>query len=107
MFYIDRVLYSEQLLDAVNSLSASTTPRQPRGSVTPSTHYKFSTLPDVETVPGEYTEPNGGGGGGAGGGGLIGGGMMGGMDDDDEEHDEDEIVTPRALPVKYSFYTPK
>lgn len=103
MFYIDRVLYSEQLLDAVNSLSASTTPRQPRGSVTPSTHYKFSTLPDVETVPGEYTEPNGGGGGG------IGGGLMGGMDDDDddEEHDEDEIVTPRALPVKYSFYSPK
>lgn len=84
MFYIDQVLYPDAFMAAVNSLPTTKSPNRPQ-----STNYKFSTLPDVESVPSEFTEPNG---------------------TDDDLLQDDEIVTPRALPVQqyeYNYYSPK
>lgn len=82
MFYIDQVLYPDDLLASVNALPTTKSPNRP-----PFNNYKFSTLPDVESVPSEFTEPNG---------------------TDDDLLQDDEIVTPRALPVQhYNYYSPK
>lgn len=79
MFYIDQVLYPDALLASVNSLPTTKSPNRP-----PLNNYKFSTLPDVESVPSEITEANG---------------------TDDDLLQDDEIVTPRALPVQqYNYY---
>lgn len=82
MFYIDQVLYPDALLASVNSVSTTKSPFRP-----PLVNYKLSTLPDVESVPSEITEANG---------------------TDDDLLQDDEIVTPRALPVQqYNYYSPK
>lgn len=109
MFYIDRVLYPEQLLYAVNSLPASTT-AIPRSQRTQNPLHTHSTLPDVETVPGEFTPQTNNNNNGGGSIVVSGGGLRIGGDNDDDDllhEDDDEIVTPRALPVKYNFYSPK
>lgn len=102
MFYIDHVLYAEQLSDALNSLPASTTPRV--RTVTPSNHHhhqhRYTTLAaDVESVSETATNRAAGSDTGT-----------SSIDIDDEDDDilhDDEIVTPRVLPVKYKFNTPK
>lgn len=84
MFYIDDILYSDILKDEIPSIRERTT----TSSFYPNQNdYKYSTAPDVETVPSEYIEPSG--------------------NDDDFLLQDDEIVTPRALPVKYEYYSPK
>lgn len=83
MFYVDEILYSDLLTDSIKSLDAS----KPYNRQHNNQNYKYSTLPDVESVPSEFTETIG-------------------TDDDLLQDQDDEIVTPRALPVKY-HYSPK
>lgn len=84
MFYIDDILYSDILKDEIPPIRERTT----ASSFYPNQNdYKYSTAPDVETVPSEYIETSG--------------------NDDDFLLQDDEIVTPRALPVKYEYYSPK
>lgn len=86
MFYIDAILYADILSDSIKS--ADLINKSSGGK----NNYKYSTLPDVETVPNEFTEKVGGGGGRG----------LPPIDDDDEDLQDDEIVTPRALPLQYS-----
>lgn len=79
MFYIDDILYSDILNESTGSKIPSGTNNKQN------TNYKYSTLPDVEAVPSEFTEQNG---------------------TEDDLLQDDEIVTPRALPVKF-YYSPK
>lgn len=88
MFYIDAILYSDILSESIKSTDLLSK------SYGGKNNYKYSTLPDVESVPNEFTEKGGGGGGGGGG--------LPPIDDDDEDLHDDEIVTPRALPLQYS-----
>lgn len=79
MFYIDDVLYSNYLLGnppltTTTTPAATTTATTPRGSTTMAS--KGSTAADAELVPKGITEQ-----------------------DDDFLLDDDEIITPRALPV--------
>lgn len=79
MFYIDDVLYSNYLLGnppltTTTTQAATTTATTPRGSTTMAS--KGSTAADAELVPKGITEQ-----------------------DDDFLLDDDEIITPRALPV--------
>lgn len=86
MFYIDSILYSDILTEGLGSESSSS--KTPAGSNSygkHTTNYKYSTIPDVEAVPSEFTEQNG---------------------TEDDLLQDDEIVTPRALPVKF-YYSPK
>lgn len=77
MFYIDDVLYSDILTESIR-LDINSNRQQKNNN------YKYSTLPDVEAVPNEFTEQGG--------------------TDDDVLFQDDEIVTPRALPVRYMAY---
>lgn len=106
MFYVNDVLYPEQLKDEVTAIievrnpdknippedmgDVYTTERSPAehpASTTTTIHrIHFTTSADVEIVPLEITEPNG--------------------NDDDFLLQEDEIITPKALPVKY-YFAPK
>lgn len=87
MFYIDDILYSDILKDEI----LTPPPIKERTTISSfnsnQNDYKYSTAPDVEIVPSEYIEPSG--------------------NDDDFLLQDDEIVTPRALPVKYEYYSPK
>lgn len=111
MFYVDDVLYPELLKDEVTAITEiknpdknvpedgadifTTDPGQPdhTSSTTPATGVTstthrtfFTTSADVEIVPLEFTEQNG--------------------NDEDFLLQDDEIITPKALPVKY-YYSPK
>lgn len=94
MFYIDDVLYSDILRDHITKLRKSSggsfgTNVESSGSGSRAT---TGTPIDVEIVPNEfYTEINGGGGDFA-------------MHD---EEMEDEIITPKALPVRFNYDIPK
>lgn len=87
MFYIDDVLYSNYLLGnppltsttapAAAATTTSTTPRGTTGTTTVAS--KGSTAADAELVPKGITERS--------------------SDDEDFLLDDDEIITPRALPV--------
>lgn len=76
MFYIDDVLYADIFTEAIQLDNKN---RQQKNF-----NYKYSTLPDVEAVPHEFTEQGG--------------------TEDDVLFQDDEIVTPRALPVRYMAY---
>uniref|UniRef100_A0A1Q3FNA5 Putative conserved secreted protein n=1 Tax=Culex tarsalis TaxID=7177 RepID=A0A1Q3FNA5_CULTA len=111
MFYVDDVLYPELLKDEVTAITEIKTPDKnipdegsdvyttdvgqqdqtssttPTPAATSTTHRTFfTTSADVEFVPLEITEQNG--------------------SDDDFLLQDDEIITPKALPVKY-YYSPK
>lgn len=103
MFYVNDVLYPELLKAEVTALTEmkntdknipedtgdvfTTEPNQvePSSSTTHRTAF-YTTSADVEIVPLEFTEQNG--------------------SEDDVLLQDDEIITPKALPVKY-YYSPK
>lgn len=112
MFYVDDVLYPELLKEEVTALTemktsekgeegggddvttevslteqtSSTTAKATTSSATTHRTLHYTTSADVEIVPLEFTEQNG--------------------SDDDFLLQDDEIITPKALPVKY-YYSPK
>ncbi|XP_055596008.1 uncharacterized protein LOC129746396 [Uranotaenia lowii] len=106
MYYIDDVLYPDLLKNEVQAITGtkkvdktmpedegeifttdfSQADHQP-GGAEPTTHRPhFTTSADVEIIPLEFTEQS--------------------NNDDDFLLQDDEIITPRALPVRY-FHTPK
>lgn len=102
MFYVDDVLYPQILKEEVTALTemknadknvpeengdvftTDVSVADPTSTTTHRTH--FTTSADVEIVPLEFTEQSG--------------------NEDDFLLQEDEIITPKALPVKY-YYSPK
>lgn len=103
MFYVSDVLYPEMLKDEVTVLTeikntdknvpedsgdvytTEPNPVEPSSSTTHRTLF-YTTSADVEIVPLEFTEQNG--------------------SEDDVLLQDDEIITPKALPVKY-YFSPK
>lgn len=103
MFYVNDVLYPELLKDEVTALTGiknvdknvpeesgdvyttETNQVEPSSSTTHRTLF-YTTSADVEIVPLEFTEQSG--------------------SEDDVLLQDDEIITPKALPVKY-YYSPK
>lgn len=90
MFYIDELLYSDILANFVRktSTSTSTSTTSILTSTKPSI-YAYSTMGDVELVPSEITESSDG---------EDGQDVL--FQQDNKEYD-DEIITPRALPLLY------
>ncbi|XP_053694374.1 uncharacterized protein LOC128742157 [Sabethes cyaneus] len=106
MFYVNDVLYPEQLKEEVTVITEMRNPdknippedigdvytterspaEHPASATTTINRIHFTTSADVEIVPLEITEPNG--------------------NEDDVLLREDEIITPKALPVKY-YFAPK
>lgn len=86
MFYIDQILYSDILIDSIKPEISTEKYDSKRNK------HSSSVRPDVESIPSDVvTESNGSGG------------MKHIDDDDDFLLQDDEIVTPRALPVKYAM----
>ncbi|XP_001989281.2 uncharacterized protein LOC6562529 isoform X2 [Drosophila grimshawi] len=80
MYYIDDILYSHMLRDHITKSTKTRSDRDPTGG-----GYRSTQRPDVEIVPNEFESEHNGGDY------AIHG------DDDDFE---DEIITPKALPVQ-------
>lgn len=95
MFYIDDILYADILRDEIAAQETTHTPTTSEASVTATKSWKgdsnrFSTSGDVEIMSNEFSDTDG----------IDDDVLMQGDHDEEDDEDNDEIVTPRALPVR-------
>lgn len=104
MFYIDDVLYADEIKNFMKKTTNSTIESKTSNS------FNYSTKPDVESIPSEFiTETSGKDHNRDV---LINSGTIEslaatGKYDSDSDPDNDEMVTPLVLPVKYAMEPPK